>query len=121
MGRNNGCRKRLNHSKRSKKKGRSLKFQGKSRGLNWGDIYFYRTVANKIANNSEKTAAFLNCVLLVFPWAVLFAIGALVNPVYAQGTDVSTKLDTMVFVLGGVIVFILAVAFAIMLKGRGKK
>ena len=69
----------------------------------------------------EEAAIMLNAVLLFMPWAVLFGLGSLVSPVYAQGADVSTDLDTLLFVGGGIIVFVLAVAFALMLKGKERK
>lgn len=65
----------------------------------------------------EELTVILNAVLLLLPWAILFGCGWVVPVVFAQGgADVSTDLDTMLFVAGGVIVFVLAVAFALMLK-----
>lgn len=92
------------------------------RTFNWKGLIQYSNHVNAEQREKlqEKTVL-LNACLLLFPWAVLFLMGALVSPVYAQGTDVSTKLDTMVFLAGGLAVFIIAVVFAIMLKGKGKK
>jgi hypothetical protein len=85
--------------------------------FNWSGLQAY---ANRLSENSEKASVALNCILLLLPWAVLFALGGLVNPV-AAGTDVSTQFDTVVFLMGGLAVLIIAVVFAIMLRGRGKR
>jgi len=70
---------------------------------------------------AEETAILLNAVLLIFPWAMLFASGVLVSPVYAQGENVSTDLDTMLFIAGGIGVFVLVLVFSVLLKGKSKK
>jgi hypothetical protein len=71
---------------------------------------------------SQEAVTVLGLILLVLPWAALFASGFIISPVYAQGgADVSTDLDTMVFFAVGVGVFILVVVFAVILKGKGKK
>lgn len=85
------------------------------------DIKGVRRYVDKI-QQAEEASLFLNAMLLFLPWAILFASGIVVSPVYAQGgADVSTGLDTSLFFAGGCVVFVLAVAFAIMLKGRSKK
>ena len=76
--------------------------------------------ANHLSENSEKASITLNFVLLILPWAFLFSMGTLANPV-TLGSDVSTQFDTVIFLLGGLVVLIIAVVFAIMLRGKGKR
>jgi hypothetical protein len=71
---------------------------------------------------AEQTTVLLNMVLLLAPWAVLFASGVIISPVYAQGgADISTDLDTTMFFAGGICVLVLVVVFAVILKGKGRK
>lgn len=90
------------------------------RVFNWKG---FQTVANNnLVKNTEKSSLILNCALLLLPWALLFSLGAFTSPVYAQGgIDTATQFDTLVFLAGGLAVFIIALVFGIMLKGRGKK
>jgi len=90
------------------------------RVFNWKGL---QTIANNnVAQNAEKSSLILNCALLLLPWALLFSLGSLASPVYAQGgVDTSTQFDTLVFLVGGVAVFIIAFVFGLMLKGRGKR
>jgi hypothetical protein len=70
---------------------------------------------------SEGVVILLNTTLLFFTWGTLFATGW-IKPAIAQGGSyLNPNLDTLVFIAGGFCVFILAVAFAIMLKGKGKE
>lgn len=88
------------------------------RVFNWTGLQVY---ANHLRlEDAEKASVTLNCILLLLPWAVLFALGGLVNPVSA-GTELSNQFDTMIFLAGGLVVLIIAVVFAIMLKGKGKR
>lgn len=64
---------------------------------------------------SREAATLLNATLLFLPWAAFFASGIIVSPVHAY-----TDLDTALFVLGGIAVFILIVVFALLLLPRRK-
>lgn len=83
------------------------------------DVNGVRRMVTKI-QKSEEASLLLNAVLLFMPWTVLFSCGKVCPIVYA-GADVSTDLDTLLFMLIGVGIFGLAIAFAIMLKGKGVK
>ena len=89
----------------------------KNRKFNIDDV---KRMVDEI-QRAEGTAIMLQAILLFMPWAVVFSLGALVNPVLAQGSTLSTDLDTTLFFVGGILVFVLAIAFALMLKGRGRK